>query len=289
MNAGEIFLIIFSILVLIGAIVAVIIILVRKSKGEIKFKSCNAQFGSSSDIIGVWKSDNKTAVVNMYASTSVLTFDSTGMPSSSSGAPIDSSLPPNTPISTEAATITSVQTDKSYNTYFVASDPNDITNFTVCGPIVVNASISNKKLIISAVDLVNKGGITRNSSNEITYIIDNNIAPTLFNTWFYNGTTPTTLTVSNKTETIPANTLSNTNSDGTRYYLYNDSNTLKSAILSTITSNLSNAQFIFTPQFNWTLSNNSDFGIGIAGTIVSGSSITFATPPNDSWINNVVS
>lgn len=286
MNTTAIILIIFGVLILAAIITIVVIILVRKDK--IKFKSCTAQFGSSSNIIGVWTSDNTTAVVNMYASTGVLSFDNTGMPSSPNNSSIFSS-PPNTPISSGTISITSIQTNKSYNTYFVASDSTDNTRFTVCGPVVVNSSLNNRKMIISLENLSNKGGITRNSStNEITYIINNSITPTSFNTWLYNGPTPSTLTVSSNTETIPANTLSNTNTNGTRYYLYNDNNTLKAATLSTISNNLSNSQFTFL-QGNWTLSNTSNFGIGIAGTIVSGSTITFSTPPNDSWINNIVS
>lgn len=286
MDTLVIILIVLGIFIFLGITITVILIVLRKDK--IKFVSCNARFGESDNIIGVWSSKNTKAVVNMYASTDTLTFTSTGLPVSS-GSPIVSSTPPNTPISNSTAFIESVPNNKTYNTYFVASDPNDNTNFTVCGPIQVTASLANKKIIISAVDTINGGGITRDSTtNEITYVINNNITPNNFNTWFYNGTTSTTLTVSNKTETLPPNTLSNTDTDGIRYYLYNDNNTLKAGTLTTISNNLSNAQFTYTSIFNWILKSSSNFGIGIEGPIVSGSTITFATPPNDSWINIIV-
>lgn len=270
MEAWLIFLLVFMGLLILAGII-VVVVLVFRSKDTPKLTSCTTTFDLA-DIVGKWTSNNTTDVVNMYASTDELKFTEMGQPFSTN-APIISSSPSDTPVTTGTARVTGVPVGVIYNTYFVISDPTDRTKFSVCST-TTDASINGNTFRISTESIV--GGISRNlNTNTVTYILGASPAANTKNIWLYTGETPS--------GTIPPYTLSNTNADGTRYFLYNDNNSLAAGQLNGVSA--ANYQFIYNDKFEWVLKSTANTGIGINGPVVNNAPLIFSDPATTQWEN----
>ena len=214
MKAWVIVLIVVIILLAVTGLILGLYFGLRKTKPNIS--DCTFTVGGTDSIFVTWKSTNSSGKVNIYASINAVTFDDDGKPNAN-GADIFKGTP-DVDVSVGKGNISTLPQGE-YNVYAVITNDG---NYNSCEGKVSIGIENQANIMISSGSLF--GAITRNG-NSVSYIASGTKlppAPTPLNTWFYAGITNRTI----NGEIIRAYTLSNTDPNGTRYYLYDNNGTL---------------------------------------------------------------